>query len=675
MYQRLLGQNVRCKAGLKRGQHCFDTRYAARPNLEILEHRQLPSTFAVINTNDSGEGSLRQAILDANAHPAPNTIIFDIRPGGVQTIRPMSALPTITNPVVIDGTFQPGYAGRPLIVINGSEAGNVNGLTISAGNSTVRGLVINGYDGFLKAAILLQTHGGNVISGNFIGTDVEGVRRVPNSVGLRITADAPQNIIGGTAAYAGNLISGSDFWGISLSSNDNLAVGNFIGTDVTGIGSIPNSTGVYIVDGAQGNSIGGTDPGTANLISGNGSDGVFIASSDNNVVQGNMLGTDAAGLNRLGNGRGILVFNGIHNVIGGTRVGAGNLISGNALSGVFIQGGSDNQIQGNAIGTDIIGTHAVPNDVGITVWANTVIGGTAPGAGNLISGNRHDGVFMQAFSGTVLLSNRIGTDITGTQPLGNGDNGVTVLGSSGNAIGGTIARGGNVIAFNGGDGVLVTFFGVSNIIVRNAIFSNHGLGIELRDGGNHNQEAPVIDSATSVGGVTTVSGGLRSAQNTSYTVELFANTSCNHSGYGEGQRFFASLTLATDASGIANFTIAVALSLDPGTFITGTATDPQNNTSQFSACQEVTGDKSKAPVVASMLLGNETCGDCATPSVAIRLELEALQQPVLLPLHIADTSVQPHTSDAVFAAMRATQIKALCGLAEIDVLALPYEMC
>src|SRR5690349_5719531 len=108
--------------------------------LEALEERMAPATFTVTNTDDSGLGSLRQAILDANAAASgTDTIAFNITGGGVHTIRPTSPLPTLTDIAVIDGTTQPGYAGVPLIELNGSGAGSTaNGLTIQDGGSTVK---------------------------------------------------------------------------------------------------------------------------------------------------------------------------------------------------------------------------------------------------------------------------------------------------------------------------------------------------------------------------------------------------------------------------------------------------------------------------------------------------------------------------------------------------------
>ena len=83
-------------------------------SFDDLEERAVMSTFTVLNTLDSGPGSLRQANLDANSSPGLDTIRFQIA-SGLQTIQPTSALPTLTDPVLIDGTTQPGYANKPLI--------------------------------------------------------------------------------------------------------------------------------------------------------------------------------------------------------------------------------------------------------------------------------------------------------------------------------------------------------------------------------------------------------------------------------------------------------------------------------------------------------------------------------------------------------------------------------
>src|SRR5262249_55592109 len=120
--------------------------FRLRPRLEIVEDRTLLSTFTVNNTADGGPGSLRQAILDADAVNGQTSAIDFAIPGeGVQTIAPNSALPALTNPVLIDGFSQPGYAGTPLVAIDGTQAVTGDGLTITGPNVTVRGLDITNF--------------------------------------------------------------------------------------------------------------------------------------------------------------------------------------------------------------------------------------------------------------------------------------------------------------------------------------------------------------------------------------------------------------------------------------------------------------------------------------------------------------------------------------------------
>jgi len=953
-----------------------------RPLVEILEGRLLLSVFTVTNTNDSGTGSLRQAILDANGNPGLDTIVFNIARGGMQTIAPTSPLPEITDSVVIDGTTQPGFAGLPLIVLDGASAGSqASGLVISAGDSTVRGLVIGrfsldgiqlrdrGGDAVFGNLIGIDAAGtallgnnrwgvndnsagntiggtqpgdGNVISGNrlagiyilygdhsvvqgnFIGTDVNGtsalgrqVEGVSATVGMDVTIggavagarnlisgnqnngivlstsreshvqgnyigtditgtrplgnggagviDAGANdTIGGTVASAGNLISGNRGEGVLFSgdnfsgSGHNLLAGNLIGTDVTGSYPLGNGgTGVslwsFISNLNPGNVIGGTAAGAGNVIASNAGDGVSV-NTDGTLLEGNFIGTDRSGTHVLGNeGAGIRIAGVYHTTVGGTAAGAGNLISGNAGAGISINysGGRDFVIQGNIIGTDAAGTHTLPNGVsGVVVDgdsfrldAGVIIGGTQAGARNLISGNRADGIHITG-SAVLVLGNTIGTDITGADALGNGDNGVAIVSSgrsntiggtlpnarnlisgnqnagvlisdsatatvlegnyigtnaggtaaigsrgdgvrlqgvSGNTIGGevfgavnlisgnggngidilggtgdrvvynrigtdytataaignamngiilqdgasyhtiggptqdtgniisgntldgvfiaessrsnlvqanfigtdatgtsalgnldgvfiyaafdnTIGGGsnltgnvisgngrygvtvssssqnnvllgnrigtdpsgtiplgngytgvtfefysfdntvggtqpgaGNIIAYNGHDGVLVDT-GYGNAILRNFIFQHdNAWGIELLHGGNFYQPFPTITSAVSTGGLTTIAGTLASQASTTFNLEFFVNSVCNPTGYGEGEQFIAASTVTTDGNGDAAFTLTLALTVDPGKFITATATDPDGNTSRFSSCAEVSG--SSAPVV------------------------------------------------------------------------------
>jgi hypothetical protein len=271
-------------------------------------------------------------------------------------------------------------------------------------------------------------------------------------------------------------------------------------------------------------------------------------------------------------------------------VGAGNLISGNSLYGIIAHG-LGNVIQGNFIGTDATGTRAVGNGshgVFLETAFLYLVGGTDAGAGNLISGNGGSGVFIgSSGSGNLVQGNRIGTDIGGSQPLGNAQDGVHVLdvNSGNNTVGGEDPGTGNTIAFNGNDGVLVDRS--SHIgILGNALFANGHLGIELVRGGNHNQAAPVLTSATTDGTSTTVAGTLTSTPDTTFTLEFYANSVNDPSGSGE--RFLGSVQVTTDADGHASFTVMLDAATDPGLFLTATATDAANNTSPFSDLVELT---------------------------------------------------------------------------------------
>lgn len=286
--------------------------------LEPLEPRWLLTTFWVTNTADSGAGSLRQAILDANSTPGYDEIRFAIA-SGAQTIQPLTALPTITDPVRLDATTQPGYAGHPIIELDGSLAGNANGLNITAGGTTVKGLVINR---FSLNGILLSQGGGNVVQNNYIGTDLAGsVAQANKQVGVLVE---------------------------SASSN------NLIGTDLTGTLALGNqSAGVRIESGAQRNRIGVvSSPVERNVISGNFSHGVWLLGSNtrSNVVAGNLIGTDATGSYAVGNSNGITIINSISNRIGGLGA-LGNTIAHHWDAGIEVTGATtrENRLLGNSI--------------------------------------------------------------------------------------------------------------------------------------------------------------------------------------------------------------------------------------------------------------------------------------------------------------------------------------
>ncbi|MCI0485037.1 MAG: HYR domain-containing protein [Blastocatellia bacterium] len=637
-------------------------------------------TFTVNNNNDMGAGSFRQAIFDANMNPGPDEINFNVAGGA--NIVPMSALPNIEEAVTIDGTTQPGFMGLPVVPLTGANAGTVPaGLSVIGGATVIRGLVINN---FMGNGIQILANGGNRVELCFIGTDLAGIMAVPNTESGVDIRDSSGNTVGGICPPLITVISGNGTHGVSISgisAGMNSVVGNIIGLDAAGMFAVPNTQSGVFIDGSSGNIIGGTGSSTAiniggpgsggNIISGNGVRGVAITgtSASGNLVQANFIGTDPSGTNAIANTEGgVLLMNAFANTIGGTAPDAGNLISGNTFEGVRLEGSAttNNLVQGNFIGTDVNGTADIGNNfAGVTISGANIntIGGTAPGARNIISGNNESGIrIAPAGSGNVVQGNFIGTDVTGMLALGNSGNGVDVespnnliggtapgsrnlisgnggngvgifgdgannlvqgntigtdtngIGNLGNTlsgvliegsvegsptnntIGGTMPDEGNVIAFNN-IGVTVVGMGtVGNSILSNLIFDNTNLGIDLGGDGvtpndagdgdagpNNLQNFPVLLSATTNGVDTVVQGTLNSTASTTFRVEFFLNMACDPSGNGEGRMPIASTMVTTDGGNV-NFNAMFQSAAQSGDFITATATDPNGNTSEFSNC-------------------------------------------------------------------------------------------
>ncbi|MCB0068899.1 MAG: CSLREA domain-containing protein, partial [Caldilineaceae bacterium] len=308
--------------------------------------------------------TLRAAIQETNALPGLDLIHFALPGGGVQTIAPSSALPQITDPVVIDGYTQPGAVANSqaigsnavlLIEISGVSAGGANGLELRASNSVIRGLVVNRFSG--AGISLAMTN--NTVAGNYLGTDPSGtVARSNGGDGIFVAnfvIGAANNTIGGVTPADRNLISGNGRNGITMDQVSNTFVyGNYIGLNATGLAALRNNeSGVGIFRGLP-NFIGGSAAGQGNVISGNGQHGIAMsdgATSAAHVIRGNLIGTDAAGnvTPGVGNTLNGILFNESSIVIGGLGVGDGNVIAGNGLNGVVVQGGQANQIVGNRI--------------------------------------------------------------------------------------------------------------------------------------------------------------------------------------------------------------------------------------------------------------------------------------------------------------------------------------
>ena len=536
-----------------------------------------------------------------------------------------------TNPQennVISGNVQQGVLIQPSAtgnVVEGNQIGIVgpssNGRYFQAGN---------GAEGILDYGSSNQI-GGPVTAGNLISANQSYGVRISGSVATRNIVAA--NIIGlgpgggylfgtgnpGNGDYgdgvriedsADNQIGGpTTAWANTISSN--FGAGVYItGVTATGNTILNNMIGVTS-DGAaaKGNAEEGVadySPGTVigpgNVISGNLLGiGIYGPGASEVVVQGNLIGTDSTGAIDLGNAtEGVLIQNATDNLIEGDAKGS-QVISGNN-QGVVISGATStrNLVEGNLIGTDKTGLYAIPNaQEGVAVLGATgnTIGGTTAAALNLISGN-HWGVRLDdtpvpvyPLEGNLVEGNLIGTDITGKAPLGNEVNGVIVSNNAfSNTIGGTVSGAGNTIAFNVLTGVRVES-GTGDSILTNSIYSNGQLGINLVTPSvppgfspNDLQTAPVLTSAVGGGTSSGIQGTLASIANTSFLIQFFTSLIEDPSGYGQGQTPIGSTTVTTDASGnTPTFTFAPLNSLPANIWVTATATNTlTGDTSEFS---------------------------------------------------------------------------------------------
>ena len=433
-------------------------------------------------TADDGQCTLREAIISANTNIGSGTpgecaagssigadiIAFSIG-SGAQTITLESLLPPVTSPVTIDGTTQPGYApGKGMIRV---DAGGlfISVLSLDSGStgSTVKGMMITRSTSYGINAI----SGNNTFQGNYIGSDGSTAL----GCGYALHLFGSNNLIGGTEANQGNLLSGSSGSNIMLQtfSNNNIIQGNIIGTDATGSISLSTGTGITIV--GSNTIVGGTTAGSGNLISGN-NVGILLR-FPNTTIQGNKIGTNAFGTAAVsGSNYGIWFFSDARdNAIGGAESGASNLISGNSVAGIYIQGNSatGNVIQGNYIGTNTIGNAAIPNGIGI--WSesgtSTTIGGSNTGQGNLISGNTNQGILMQGGNNNTVQGNKIGTTSSGRTVLAN-IIGLEISGSGNTTVGGPFAGQGNLVSGNTQNGIIIRSAAFSTTIQGNYIGTN-----------------------------------------------------------------------------------------------------------------------------------------------------------------------------------------------------------
>ena len=422
--------------------------------------------------NGAPTGSLGWAIDQANASPSPTSICFNLSNGftDIVTTGPYQ----IDAQTIIDGYTQPGSkvpgpsyptAGtpvtpaHPVVSLKGlSPSGRC--LVIQGGDGhIIRGLTIYNFD---FAAITVENAVfGARIEGNHIGVDTSGLIATANLIGVRVAGGANHTLVGDWYYPSRNVISGSDSAGVriqGLGCSNNLVYGNIIGLDAYGDNELPNHTGVAITDSATFNIV-GDSLFYGNIISGNGFAGVLIqdTTADWNAVYGNLIGTDITGTQARPNQIGVLTaVRSNLNTIGGP--GRGNLVSGNQGNGIEVRAWT-NFVQSNIVGLDINGLNEIPNGgngVHSVQSGFHVIGGNNPEEGNIIGGNGQDGVYMKNCIWSGIGGNLIGIGADTLTLVGNGRHGVMLdSGCIWNSIGGNSYDSYNIIADNDVHGIMM----------------------------------------------------------------------------------------------------------------------------------------------------------------------------------------------------------------------------
>ena len=425
----------------------------------------------------------------------------------------------------------------------------------------------------------------NLVEGNYIGaapggTYVFGDGQPGNSGDGVWIDDAPNNQIGGATTADGNVISSNQGNGIEITGADapgNTVANNIIGLTAAGSAALGNEQ-AGVADTAPGTTIGPGNVISANLI------GVSISGSvvaaTHVTVFGNLIGTDSTGEIGLGNANeGVLIDGSSGDTVGGTTAAARNVISGNLL-GIKINGSasSGNLVEGNFIGVDATGTVDRGNaseGVLIEGASGNILGGSTAAALNVISANLY-GIQIDGSTatGNVVEGNNIGTDVSGTLPLGNEIDGIIFsTTASNNTVGGAGVGQGNIIAFNAATGVLVQS-GTGNSILTNSIYSNGRLGIVLNGTANNAQTAPSLTGAAGGGTEGNIEGTLTSVPGKTFVIQFFSSVVADPSGFGQGQTYIGETTVMTDpTTGIASINFNLSGSLAVGAYVTALATN------------------------------------------------------------------------------------------------------
>ncbi|MEY2572943.1 MAG: trimeric autotransporter adhesin [Verrucomicrobiota bacterium] len=503
--------------------------------------------FSVLTSSDSGPGSLRAAIVAANTTPGADRVVFNIPGSGVQTISVLSALPQITESLEIDGYTQPGAKPNSkavgsdaviLIQVDGTQS-TPDGLTINAPNCTIRGLALTNFIQrnpiFVTggSGIALRGGSGNKVEGCFLGLNADGTTARPNGIGLSISTTG--TVVGGISPAQRNVVSGNALIGILMTADGTLIAGNYVGTDATGTRAAPNPNGIQVGGSFTTSLIGGTVPGAGNLVSGNfvgvglgvSTNALIAGISDGMVVQGNLVGTAANGVDPLGNLQGILI-NGSRNLIGGSNASAGNVVAFNASNGIAIRDGTGNSVLSNSI------------------YANNPINLALNASGRIVPND-----------------------------IGDGD------------------------------------FGPNNL-----------------------QNFPAIESVAIANNSASIKGNLNSTPNTQFTIQLFAES---QSLTDSKQTYLGITTTTTNANGDASFTAVVPVP-GPDVRINATATNSAGDTSEFflnvghylnisSRARVETGEK---VLIAGFVLNND--GHIAVRALGPSLISQFVPNPLLDPV-------------------------------------------
>ena len=482
------------------------------------------------------------------------------------------------------------------------SAGNVNAplLRVFGGKATVLG---NKIGSNAAGTASLCTTSGTVIAGVFVQPSDAGVG---SQVTLGGTAAGAGNLIAGCSRNVEVRRSTGQTGGSTVTLQGNKIGTNAAGTAamVALTGGSSNNAGI-LIDVDQVVTVGGTAAGAGNLISGNGT-GIFVSDNDAGVkIQGNRIGTNAAGTAAVPNTQdgievggavsGTVEAGGGHIVIGGSAAGASNVISGNAKDGLLLA--RPGMVQGNLIGTNAAGTAALPNagDGAVLNHAGITFGGTTAGSANVVSGNASTGILVVSTQVPTIQGNRIGTDVAGTAAIPNGRAGIFVGGATtAGSIGGVGAGEANLIARNGADGVYLV--GADGVDIRgNLIHSNAGLNIDLVQHGesvsvsNHDQIHPTLSTATVGASTTSVAGTVSSDRAGTILVDVYAGASCN-AGYGDGQaqQYLGAISVPYPVAGVATAFSGTVAKSTVGSVITATSTIAGNGTSQLSTCAPFT---------------------------------------------------------------------------------------